>query len=175
MPMVSGLSVRQDFVWVFVSSHLDSPHPLPSYKAAVPLLARQARLLAERPCHPVCQIRLLSRDPVHSLTNNRLVLVANPHLNPWLYYSIEAYACQCILKCLCLNFELFYRTVLLKLVSCNKIGVLLRMGKPKKRTTPRRTGSRRSHLTLKLARAVNAKSPVKVYTTKKELSQNSDK
>jgi ribosomal protein L32 len=42
------------------------------------------------------------------------------------------------------------------------------MGKPKKRTTHRRTGSRRSHLVLKLARAVNAKSPVKVATTRKE-------
>lgn len=42
------------------------------------------------------------------------------------------------------------------------------MGKPKKRTTPRRTGNRRSHLVLKLARAVNAKSPVKVRTTKRE-------
>ena len=42
------------------------------------------------------------------------------------------------------------------------------MGKPKKRTSPRRTGTRRSHLTLELARAVNAKSPVKVYTTRRE-------
>ncbi len=42
------------------------------------------------------------------------------------------------------------------------------MGKPKKRTSPRRTGARRSHLVLKLARAVNAKSPVKVRTTAKE-------
>lgn len=42
------------------------------------------------------------------------------------------------------------------------------MGKPKKRTTHRRTGARRSHLVLKLARAVNAKSPVKATTTKKE-------
>ena len=42
------------------------------------------------------------------------------------------------------------------------------MGKPKKRTTPRRTGTRRSHLVLKLARVVNGKSPVKVYTTRKE-------
>jgi ribosomal protein L32 len=42
------------------------------------------------------------------------------------------------------------------------------MGKPKKRTTPRRTGNRRSHLVLKLARKVNAKSPVKVFTTKRE-------
>jgi ribosomal protein L32 len=42
------------------------------------------------------------------------------------------------------------------------------MGKPKKRTSPRRTGTRRSHLVLKLARAVNAKSPVKAFTTTKE-------
>ncbi|HLB66545.1 MAG TPA: hypothetical protein VJJ78_03050 [Candidatus Saccharimonadales bacterium] len=42
------------------------------------------------------------------------------------------------------------------------------MGKPKKRTSHRRTGTRRSHLRLKLARAVNAKSPVKVFTTRKQ-------
>jgi ribosomal protein L32 len=42
------------------------------------------------------------------------------------------------------------------------------MGKPKKRTTPRRTGMRRSHLVIKLARQVNAKSPVKAFTTRKE-------
>ncbi len=42
------------------------------------------------------------------------------------------------------------------------------MGKPKKRTSPRRTGSRRSHLVVKLARAVNAKSPIKAYTTRRE-------
>ena len=42
------------------------------------------------------------------------------------------------------------------------------MGKPKKRTSPRRTGTRRSHLVLKLARAVNAKSPVKARTTRRE-------
>jgi hypothetical protein len=42
------------------------------------------------------------------------------------------------------------------------------MGKPKKRTTSRRTGSRRSHLVVKLARSVNAKSPVKVFTTRRE-------
>ena len=42
------------------------------------------------------------------------------------------------------------------------------MGKPKKRTSPRATGARRSHLILKLARAVNKKSPVKAYTTAKE-------
>jgi ribosomal protein L32 len=42
------------------------------------------------------------------------------------------------------------------------------MGKPKKRTTHRRTGSRRSHLVLKLARAVNAKSPIKAVTTRRE-------
>jgi ribosomal protein L32 len=42
------------------------------------------------------------------------------------------------------------------------------VGNPKKRTTPRRTGARRSHLVVKLARSVNAKSPVKAYTTKRE-------
>lgn len=42
------------------------------------------------------------------------------------------------------------------------------MGKPKKRTTPRRTGNRRSHLVIRLARKVNAKSPVKAFTTKRE-------
>jgi ribosomal protein L32 len=45
------------------------------------------------------------------------------------------------------------------------------MGKPKKRTSPRKTGTRRSHLVLKLARAVNAKSPIKVYTTRRESSK----
>lgn len=42
------------------------------------------------------------------------------------------------------------------------------MGKPKKQTSKRKTGLRRSHLVLKLARAVNSKSPVKAYTTKRE-------
>lgn len=42
------------------------------------------------------------------------------------------------------------------------------MGKPKKRTSPRKTGLRRSHLIVKLARAVNAKSPIKARTTKRE-------
>lgn len=42
------------------------------------------------------------------------------------------------------------------------------MGKPKKQTSPRKTGLRRSHLRLKLARIVNGKSPVKVRTTKRE-------
>ena len=42
------------------------------------------------------------------------------------------------------------------------------MGKPKKRTSARRTGQRRSHLVLELARAVNAKSPVKAFTTRRE-------
>ena len=40
------------------------------------------------------------------------------------------------------------------------------MGKPKKQTSPRRTGNRRSQLIIKLARKVNAKSPVKAYTSK---------
>jgi ribosomal protein L32 len=42
------------------------------------------------------------------------------------------------------------------------------MGQPKKRTTPHSSGTRRSHLRLKLARKVNAKSPVKVRTTVRE-------
>lgn len=42
------------------------------------------------------------------------------------------------------------------------------MGKPKKRTSSRRTGARRSHLVLELARKVNAKSPVKAYATRRE-------
>jgi ribosomal protein L32 len=42
------------------------------------------------------------------------------------------------------------------------------MGKPKKRTSSRRTGMRRSRLVLELARKVNAKSPVKVHTTIRE-------
>ncbi|HEY1646162.1 MAG TPA: hypothetical protein VGF75_07430 [Candidatus Saccharimonadales bacterium] len=42
------------------------------------------------------------------------------------------------------------------------------MGKPKKRTSPRKTGTRRSHLVLKLARKVNGKSPVKAKTTRRE-------
>jgi ribosomal protein L32 len=41
------------------------------------------------------------------------------------------------------------------------------MGKPKKRTSSRRTGSRRSHLVRKLAAQVNSTSPVKVDTKKK--------
>lgn len=40
------------------------------------------------------------------------------------------------------------------------------MGKPKKRTSSRRTGMRRSHLVSKLAKVVNAKSPVKVRSSK---------
>lgn len=42
------------------------------------------------------------------------------------------------------------------------------MAEPKKQTSPRKTGLRRSHLVLKLARRVNGSSPVKVKTTKRE-------
>ena len=49
------------------------------------------------------------------------------------------------------------------------------MGKPKKRTTPRRTGTRRSHLVLKLARAVNGKSPIKAFTTRRETGKTTSK
>ncbi len=47
------------------------------------------------------------------------------------------------------------------------------MGKPKKQTSPRKTGLRRSHLVLKLARIVNGTSPVKVATTKRETGKRS--
>lgn len=40
------------------------------------------------------------------------------------------------------------------------------MGKPKKRTSSRRTGMRRSHLLSELANRVNARSPVKVKLKK---------
>ncbi len=46
------------------------------------------------------------------------------------------------------------------------------MGKPKKQTSPRKSGLRRSHLVLELARVVNSKSPVKVRTTKRESGKN---
>jgi hypothetical protein len=42
------------------------------------------------------------------------------------------------------------------------------MAQPKKQSSPRKTGLRRSHLVLTLARRVNALSPVKVRTTKRE-------
>lgn len=42
------------------------------------------------------------------------------------------------------------------------------MGQPKKQSSARKTGTRRSHLVLQLARRVNATSPVKVRTTKRE-------
>ena len=42
------------------------------------------------------------------------------------------------------------------------------MAQPKKQSSPRKTGLRRSHLRLTLARAVNRTSPVKVITTKRE-------
>ena len=42
------------------------------------------------------------------------------------------------------------------------------MAQPKKQSSPRKTGLRRSHLRLDLARRVNAKSPVKVRTTRRE-------
>lgn len=42
------------------------------------------------------------------------------------------------------------------------------MAEPKKQSSPRKTGLRRSHLRLSLARRVNATSPVKAYTTRRE-------
>ncbi|MBQ6486103.1 hypothetical protein IJI76_00010 [Candidatus Saccharibacteria bacterium] len=42
------------------------------------------------------------------------------------------------------------------------------MPEPKKQSSPRKTGLRRSHLRLKLARTVNKKSPVKAFETAKK-------
>ena len=42
------------------------------------------------------------------------------------------------------------------------------MPEPKKQSSPRKTGLRRSHLRLELARRVNKISPVKVFETKKK-------
>ena len=42
------------------------------------------------------------------------------------------------------------------------------MGQPKKQKSPRKTGLGRSHLVIDLARRVNATSPVKIRTTKRE-------
>jgi ribosomal protein L32 len=42
------------------------------------------------------------------------------------------------------------------------------MGKPKKRTSARKTGLRRSHIVLDLAKKVNGKSPIKARTTAKQ-------
>lgn len=46
------------------------------------------------------------------------------------------------------------------------------MGQPKKQSSPRKTGLRRSHLRLDLAKRVNAKSPVKAYTTRKQSAKS---
>ncbi|MBX4188484.1 hypothetical protein KW792_00080 [Candidatus Saccharibacteria bacterium] len=48
----------------------------------------------------------------------------------------------------------------------------MKLGKPKKRTTSRATGMRRSHLVRKLTRRVNAKSPVKAGAVKKQAPEN---
>jgi len=51
------------------------------------------------------------------------------------------------------------------------------MPEPKKQSSPRKTGLRRSHIRLDLAKKVNKKSPVKVFETKKRTPRvrNSDK
>lgn len=49
------------------------------------------------------------------------------------------------------------------------------MGKPKKRTSPRRTGMRRSHHVLKLARRVNGLSPVRALVGTKKIGKNTTK
>lgn len=42
------------------------------------------------------------------------------------------------------------------------------MPEPKKQSSPRKTGLRRSHLRLKLARSVNKTSPIKAFETSKK-------
>ncbi|MCL2094876.1 hypothetical protein FWH13_02045 [Candidatus Saccharibacteria bacterium] len=42
------------------------------------------------------------------------------------------------------------------------------MPEPKKQSSPRKTGLRRSHLRLDLAKRVNKTSPVKAFLTKKQ-------
>ncbi|HMH70515.1 MAG TPA: hypothetical protein VK502_03875 [Candidatus Saccharimonadales bacterium] len=49
------------------------------------------------------------------------------------------------------------------------------MGQPKKQSSMRKTGTRRSHLLLKLARRVNGTSPVKIRTTKRESGKKAPK
>ncbi len=49
------------------------------------------------------------------------------------------------------------------------------MGQPKKQTSKRKKGLRRSHLALDLARRVNSKSPIKAYTTKRESAKKAKK
>lgn len=48
------------------------------------------------------------------------------------------------------------------------------MGKPKKRTSARKTGLRRSHILLNLKRMVNKTSPVRIRTTKNESGKRKD-
>lgn len=49
------------------------------------------------------------------------------------------------------------------------------MAQPKKQTSKRKKGLRRSHLVVDLARKVNSKSPIKAYTTKRESAKKSSK
>ncbi|MBC7459389.1 hypothetical protein H7200_01595 [Candidatus Saccharibacteria bacterium] len=49
------------------------------------------------------------------------------------------------------------------------------MGQPKKQSSPRKTGLRRSHLRLVLARRVNGTSPVKATATRKETGKKVSK
>lgn len=49
------------------------------------------------------------------------------------------------------------------------------MAQPKKQTSKRKKGLRRSHLVVDLARRVNSKSPVKAYTTKRESAKKAAK
>lgn len=45
------------------------------------------------------------------------------------------------------------------------------MAQPKKQSSPRKTGLRRSHLVQKLAKVVNGRSPVQVITNKRKIAK----
>ena len=57
-----------------------------------------------------------------------------------------------------------------KVIKWTKLSIKLRskMPEPKKQSSPRKTGLRRSHLRLELAKRVNKISPVKAFETKKK-------
>lgn len=75
-----------------------------------------------------------------------------------------------LVNCLFVTIKLLWIQLYQLIIYREEYGLL--MGKPKKRTSSRRTGTRRSHLVLKLARAVNAKSPIKAFTTRRESGKN---
>ena len=66
-----------------------------------------------------------------------------------------------------MSYRVFLVIIALSFIIITCKGALC-MGQPKKQTSPRKTGLRRSHLRLELARRVNKTSPVKARTTARE-------